>query len=378
MLRHTAHVDKLTQVPIHLLSCRRCAHVCMAADNVTWDYQISSKFTCTCPSCKLIWIVCSLHQQRFGNRRMAAAQRHFTNVCHDVVSTSADMHVNDDALFDMETPVDATTNFTDNDGCKASIDAYEEDNGPDPSTHDGVTDILKDRTCADCKQPADLSFSNMPKKSTRFYQDELVSTGNGIRGLVGRAFTKRNNSSALASANEAELQLEIAQFSNSLTSSQVHRFTNIMHKVQQEGMFTHTRTPMHVNESNQFHLKGYASVLQNVPCPTAFSLDQHACISLTSTIDHFLASGIIHDGIGNHTFLQTDTLKANPLHNTVAMKQIVYEVSQGTDDNVTPLVPYLTFFSDDFEVNRTKKNCNSTWILTVTISPPIGFSTSVK
>ena len=48
------------------------------------------------------------------------------------------------------------------------------------------------------------------------------------------------------------------------------------------------------------------------------------------------------------------------------------------DNNCDPYVFLIIIWSDDFEVNHTRKNCNSTWLKTVPIVPPPNMSTSKK
>ena len=80
-------------------------------------------------------------------------------------------------------------------------------------------------------------------------------------------------------------------------------------------------------------------------------------------------------GIGNRT--QRDI--NNFIHQTEAVRDTMSDVK---DDAVLGEVPelvlLLTFFSDDFEANNMKKNRNSTWISTVTVSPPKKKDASVE
>ena len=54
------------------------------------------------------------------------------------------------------------------------------------------------------------------------------------------------------------------------------------------------------------------------------------------------------------------------------------EVKHNISESLVLIILYLVFWSDDFEVSMLRKNKNSVWIKTVTISPPRDQQTSTK
>ena len=61
--------------------------------------------------------------------------------------------------------------------------------------------------------------------------------------------------------------------------------------------FATTWLPSDSNEVNNIYLKGAHSILQTTPAPSVFLLDGHACVSLVSVSNQFLAHGITNTGI---------------------------------------------------------------------------------
>ena len=57
------------------------------------------------------------------------------------------------------------------------------------------------------------------------------------------------------------------------------------------------------------------------------------------------------------------------------LKEVFYS---NESTGIDPYIFLLIIWSDDFEVNHTRKNRNSTWLKTVTLVPPANLSTSKK
>ncbi len=145
-------------------------------------------------------------------------------------------------------------------------------------------------------------------------------------------------------------------------------------------MFQTTRMPANRADINNFCTKGKSSIVQNLPAPVSFVKHDHVCVSLKEVFAHFLAFGVSNDAIvpdwvksktGSDESNNNCKL-VNPLHATKQMQMILDEIhSDECFKTAKPFVFCLIFWSDDFEVNRTRKNRNSIWVKTVTICPPI-------
>ena len=69
----------------------------------------------------------------------------------------------------------------------------------------------------------------------------------------------------------------------------------------------------------------------------------------------------------------TDHISMISCKNVQAVVKILHDKHKAS--NIDPYVLFVTLWSDDFEVNHTRKNRNSTWIKTVTFASTNDMST---
>ena len=135
---------------------------------------------------------------------------------------------------------------------------------------------------------------------------------------------------------------------------------------------------MSISDIRKFYTNGKYSIYQNLPCPKTFQMDNHACISLLDILNHSLAMGIELD-LFRSSYYKQMVVHNDDLHHIKRSRDIFKEVYDTNKDNdCNPYVFLLIIWSDDFEVNHTRNNRNSSWLKTVTLIPPPNMTTSKK
>ena len=112
--------------------------------------------------------------------------------------------------------------------------------------------------------------------------------------------------------------------------------------------------------------------MEQLPTPSMFRNHNHAYVSLTSIIDHFLAFGFEPDL--NNTSNTISALRA--ITNYYIARQMYNNISLDNSLEMSIMILFLTFWSDNFEATALRKNTHSTWIKTVAICPPPSNMTS--
>ena len=219
-----------------------------------------------------------------------------------------------------------------------------------------------------------LPCSNFSGKSEIYFNNEKRHKGNGLKNLVGKAFARNKNSTIIAGDAETKYHLLNTSFCRSLTETQQHQFAHILSESQKK-IFVQTRPIMSLNDIKQFYTTNKNSIFMNLPTPEVVSFENHSYVSLTSIIDHALAHGMEIDDIQihNHDFANYNIQKISECSQAQLIAQNI-KTNPYIPENT--IVLYLILWSDDFEVNHTRRNKNSTWIKTVTICPPSNLTTS--
>ena len=107
-------------------------------------------------------------------------------------------------------------------------------------------------------------------------------------------------------------------------------------------------------------------------------MDNHACVSISDILNHSLAMGIEID-LFRSSYHKQMAIDNKDLIHVKRSHDILKEVYTNNEENdIDPYVFFLIIWSDDFEVNHTRKNRNSTWLKTVTLLPPPNMTTSKK
>ena len=129
--------------------------------------------------------------------------------------------------------------------------------------------------------------------------------------------------------------------------------------------FESTRIPRSMKDMNDFYMKSKFSIYKNIPVPKIISFDNHAYVSIEDLINNVLCIGLPIKMIKSSKFNEINYDNASLL-NTQKAKEILMQTYKKHQKNIDPYVILLVIWSDDFEVNSTRKNKSSTWLKTVT------------
>lgn len=202
-------------------------------------------------------------------------------------------------------------------------------------------------------------------------KDEIIKT------LISNSFAQDFNSNTKMDNSECQFHLETTKFCLGLTENQQNQFANILQQVITTN-FNNTRLPLDHNDIRKFYTSYKYSIYENIPCPKAFTCDNHACLSLVSIVEKSLSLGINIDMIKVSEF--TDRLYDNSsLLNVNFFENMMKKVCEVYKPmKIDPYIFTLVVWSDAFEPNNTRQNKNSIWLKTVTLHPSNSCDTSLN
>lgn len=221
--------------------------------------------------------------------------------------------------------------------------------------------------------------SSMCDASIRYFMNEMCHDDDGLRSLVGCAFSGSHISDSVADVNESKFHLQLLGFMKDLTGSQQLQFMDLFGiLLNDKNMFKKTRLPRTISDGNKFYLSGNNAMKRNLHQPTVFTLENHACVSLKDLIEHLIGNGLDIDIIYQENICNDSV--CNPVDSIIQSQAAIDICEEVYGDRINPpntLILYVIFWSDDFEVIHTKKR-NSVWIMTVTVSTPHRYSSSPR
>ena len=197
-----------------------------------------------------------------------------------------------------------------------------------------------------------------------FFKDEIGKKNDGVCGLIARAFQLNNNSRCKTSFDEAQFHMDVCQFLIHLSITKQYRFLRILNSSHIIN-FTNTRIPRSLDDVRAYYLSNKHSIIENIPIPEVFEYDNHACVSIKSIVTHMLA---LQQSVSLLKSSSHSTISVNntSLLNVPKTKEILQEVNDTYRLECDPYVLFIVIWSDDFEVNITRKNKSSTWLKTIT------------
>ena len=336
--------------------CKKCSCLVNFKENhLKWN---SCKLV-KCSQCHFAWFICVQHTKYFDFKHQSRMKSHFETLHEDNVEF---VQQSTNHLLSLE----------------SEIGICNDNNNSDHESYNDVQQSKKQRSNNFNQSYQSDTYPNSPfeERSHRYFADEYQSKNSGICGLIGRALSENQHSDSKAEYDEARWHMNAAHFCSGLTEQQQFQFTFLLRKSQEDNFIT-TRLPISLNDIKRFYTTNKSSIINNIPCPKVFELDNHACVSLGSVINHTLALGADFDMITINKNLSEPSSDDIRLSNVKEAQMIRDEVKIKYAPDTDPLVTYIIIWSDDFEVNRTRKNRKSTWIMTATICPPKGMTTSL-
>mmetsp|Transcript_24279 Transcript_24279/g.52903 ORF Transcript_24279/g.52903 Transcript_24279/m.52903 type:complete len:469 (+) Transcript_24279:2812-4218(+) len=323
-----------------------------------------------CLNCSTVkaWYCCTVHRLKFSSRAVAldhVRSQHNSFVLpasSTALTLSARHHELDDIVGQ----------------------GYDLDQADDSQFSDSLSVAL---------DPSDFVASSLPQAAIRYYIDEAEELGLGLRRIVGRAFSRDMHSTSIPTIDEAMYHLDVANLVLSLHGRQMNDFIKVMQGTvlalastsitehSQSSLLTVTRVPTSISDINNIYIAGAVSIARNLPQPIPEEYHGHAYISLRQRIELFYAQGLLTDHISLGTPLPNGgTNQTSPIMSysqTIDAQNLKADAERRLGDDADGVILlYLHLWSDDFEGSRLKNNQQSVWVLTVTICPPPGKSSS--
>ena len=329
------HDLKKHKIYNNLLNCKECQNYNIVTQSNHQDLHGCK--TVQCKQCANTWYICEIHKLRFQRSRFGKCKDHF-NTFHQSFLKNTNMMKN---LFCSE------INALDDDNSHVSIDINREDlvNGKD--TTSGNSDS-----------------QTSPK-------DEILKT------LISNSFAQDLNSTSEINKSECQFHLETTKFCLGLTESQQNQFASLLHQVTTTD-FNSTRLPLDHNDIRKFYTSYKYSIYENIPCPKAYTFENHACISLESVIEKTLSLGLQLDliKVSEYTKRLNDNSSLLNVKFFNDIMKMVFE--QYNPMKIDPYIFMLIIWSDAFEPNNTRQNKHSIWLKTVTLCPSMRCDTSIN
>ena len=355
----------MSSIPTKLLICSDCSTLSKETKNHHL-YQDCIIIQCNQQNCYASWLVCTKSNKRFSTRHTTRIKKHFNTIINRSHQQEVFFPISDNlpTWSDSNAESMLTSNSTSDD--HTQITKF-------PKPNDDNQFPIIESTERNTKYSTISEYS-----SKKYFCDELMIPGNGLRGIVGRAFMQDNNSTKKASKKESDLHIDIAYLCNRLTEDDQYLFSSVVNRLTSTHIFESTRPPLNYSDICSFYTKSKHSILGNIPSPRAFEKENHSCVSIESIINHLLAFGVQFSLINSKQNDDNDQF-ASSITLTKEATDIKERITRDYPNHIKtgfPLILYVILWSDDFEPNVTRKNRNSVWLKTITICPPENLKTS--
>ena len=311
-----------------------------------------------CPDCGTVWLVCPEHGIKWSRRRYKYAKDHLKNIPHNT------HYVSNNEEFCIPIPQDDNN------------ESMDESENSEDSILSHIFPFNESNICSN--DNSSLSF---------FFNNEIKETFSGLKLMIGNAFSGIVSSSVTdCSLEEINFHLHGLKFTMSLSQRQRYNFSyhNSLFisalKIDNplnENAFQCSRPPLDIYDINMFYFSRKTSLYKNIPCPKVFCRNNHACVSIKDIITHVFAFGLEIDGmVLNSSLSFNDNSLIGPKKGVSICKQskIIRENVRSRlrshRQSVSPLIVYVTLWSDDFEPNNVIKHKRKSWLKTITIAPP--------
>lgn len=292
-------------------------------------------YTIQCTLCCIQWFVCVKHNKRFNFQNKTYLRHHFQNE-HSCNNYNESLAEDNDNMY---------VSFTD-----GHSDGSDNELGMIQTT----------------KKPKHVHQSNTLQITGHTQKTDNIYSDNALKCLVGKAFSNSEYNTMDVNQEETDFHLNMTHFCSGLPEAKQHHFMDIIHQVL--GLQFHsTRPPRSYQDLRRFYLSGKHAIYKNIPCPTVKQLDNHACVSLLDIIT-LSFNNLNHLALIRCSEYAQMLCNNSSMANTLKAKQIVHKIyQQYNTTSIDPYVMFVSFWSDDFEINQTRKNRSSTWIKTMSL-----------
>ena len=371
-----------------LLVCKKCLNSTNNSVSLSKQRIYRYLHEVQCTRCSLSWLVCSVHDKRFARSCYFRAKKHLEESDHSMCfpinmnrnlpinnnNKSIDNILNDNMSFDSN----STEVVNNNDHINNNYQSESSD-----------SDSIMINRFEESKK--DLSLECYNNTLSRYIEVEVNVKGDGIKRLVACAFAMNSNANhSDLPYKEAIYHLKATLLCYSLTASQRNHFSDLSYMIGTtfNPSFSHvngllqTRLPSSSIDIDRYYLNRSTSIATNIPIPKVEEMDDHAYISIKEAIQHFLCFETNIDGMFTKSInsnYKNLVFASSPMTNSAISHIIRTKVKERIrNTDLTPLILYIILWSDDFEPNHVKQHKKSTWLKTVTISPPNDRQTSPR
>ena len=326
-----------------LKTCIKCnnTNITSTPNNIWHECSVIN-----CNFCGNKWYICVQHQKKFGIKSFARMNKHFK-----------DFHSSKTEFVRKQQNIDIMSENEDTDNLFIDIEDSNRDeqilNKKRPP-HEGHSSI--------CKKMK--SGTDSLKITNQYFLDEFNLKGSGVCGLAGSAFQMCNQGLAYTPMKEAMFHMDLTNFLTKIPVSQQNKLIDLLNRARNIEMQC-SRIPRTTKDVNLFYLKSKYSIYKNIPTPKVNAYDNHACVSLEDILENILALGSPISMMKSSQFNEINFDNSNLLK-TQKAKDILMQTYERYQQEVDPYVVFVVIWSDDFEVNHTRKNKSSTWLKTVT------------
>ena len=313
------------------------------------------------PDCKIIqclhcatqWCVCVIHKQRFNSNVLYKLKNHFDNK-HPSLATPKNITDDIKSILNTIDDIDNNYSFIDDDDVSVTTEA----------NCNPCTKKFKNSTCTDLTNKIDNDSSTT-----------YIYSNTAIKKVIGIAFSTNKWCPVDMTTEEMEFHLGITEFCCNMTEAKQKQFSHLLNQLVSIN-FNTTRPPTSIFDLQKLYLSGKHSIYKNIPVPKVIEIDSHAYVSLEDILRFLLST------IDNICIIQSSCYEELLCDNITMSscrkaKDIIKHIKDRfSTTNIDPYVLFITLWSDDFEVNHTRRNRNSTWIKTVTLASSPDMSTS--
>ena len=311
-----------------------------------------------CLKCGTIWLVCAMHDRKWSRRRYKYANEHLKQFSHH-------------------------THFITNHQ-EYCIPINNDNSESESMDYESPEDVIL-KHIFPSKSSNESIFEN---PITRFFfHHEINSTFSGLKFIIGNAFSGNVSSNVPdCTLQEINFHLHGLKFTMSMSHKQKFYFSYhnslLMSAFKQdhslsEDAFRCSRPPLDIYDINMFYFSRKTSMYKNIPHPKVFCLHNHACVSIKDIITHILAFGLEIDGmiVNNSSSINNSQLIGSntgvlSCNQSKEIREKVRSRLRTHRQSVSPLIVYITLWSDDFEPNNVIKHKRKSWLKTITIAPP--------
>ncbi len=290
-----------------------------------------------CSLCYLHWYVCVEHNKRFNHLNKPKLHDHFVND-HSYLDSSLHKLQYDESIHNCI--VDTFSDDSDNDVNYSHIDKKP-------------------------KHTSSFEQSTNNPKTNKNNADNILSD-NTLKNIISKAFSNSEYNTLNVNEDEVDFHLNMTHFCSDLSEAKQYQLVEIIQQLLSL-KFKSTRPPTIYQDIRRFYLSGKHSIYRNIPRPSVKDIDNHACVSLKDIITFSLntlndLSLILCSKYNELTFDNSSMIYS------LKAKRILHRIHQQySESTIDPYIMFVTFWSDDFEVNHTRKNRSSTWIKTMTL-----------